>query len=88
MIYNKIIFYYLQKVFLIIPFIYLLFLNYSGAKVDIRDIKFYNNTFEIDQKNLFNWINKNLAAKDVILAFNKGLIINAEIHTKFHILQV
>jgi hypothetical protein len=81
-IYNKIIFYYLQKVFLIIPFIYLLFLNYSGAKVDIRDIKFYKNTFEIDQKNLFNWINKNLAAKDVILAFNKGLILNAEIHTK------
>ncbi len=70
------------KIILIIPFIYLIFLNYSGAKQDIKNIKFYNNTFEIDQKNLFNWINKNLPSKKIILAFNKGLIINAEIHTE------
>ena len=78
----KIIFRYLIKVFLIIPFIYLLFLNYSAAKQDIENIKFYNNIFEIDQKNLFNWLNKNLSNEDIILAFNKGLILNAEIHTK------
>ena len=65
----------------IIIFIYTILIYFSGSNLDTKNIKFYKNEFELNQKQVFNWINDNLKQEDILLSFNKGLILNAEVHT-------